>query len=578
MSRQATIAEHDQFERLANIENENPFLYIHRPIIVYERRDGYVVESERREHLDLLIDKRTRTRVLLHRCANVQARDKWHTMAGEAKRVDWPITCYAKQLPMILDYQHKVIGIFGGNRSGKTHGGLQWFCDKIVSRGGKRSEFWFVSYEQRATTIGVQKMVLGQNTGGRMSEPIIPPELVISWPKSHLATDQAIHLADGSRIVMKYASKQGENLMGYSPVAVIVDEGARVRNATNHTVLIARVLDAKGQIAYATTPAAGHWLEEKVHEPGLDYPQAAIKEAEGKKVDIISTSFTMWDNPWQDPEEIETTIRAMGDKDSNVVRREAYGEWVKDGKNLWTDFDETRNTFQGHGRDAEDYGMVCINRVALGSHFRRFDGSWRYVGGMDFNFDPMSVLIAQVECPSDCDQSDRSNWSLRILDEAVRRAENIYSFASWLNRAGIHRGQADDIFARMPIICDASGAYINPPENHKIPAGSSLASTMRDYGFGCEPCNYSKKNRKPKNPGIMDSVSLCHLKFKEGKILIHAERCRKLIYSLHHQLRDEHGMPEKVSNTISDKLSGPIDAMRYLVWSIWGVAPPVRIR
>ncbi len=118
-------------------------VWIHRPILVHEARPKHSrlcqcgcgsarAKSVREiEHIDLLIDRVEGTRKLL---ADQQGWNigKWHELASTAKKIDMPVRCYAKQLPLILDDTHKVIGLFGGVRSGKSTGLAEWFIDGVL--------------------------------------------------------------------------------------------------------------------------------------------------------------------------------------------------------------------------------------------------------------------------------------------------------------------------------------------------------------------------------------------------------------------------------------------------------------
>jgi hypothetical protein len=113
---------------------------------------------------------------------------------------------------------------------------------------------------------------------------------------------------------------------------------------------------------------------------------------------------------------------------------------------------------------------------------------------------------------------------------------------------------------------------------HYTQTAQTPAAIMKRNGFDCRPCSYGEGGR-PKNPSRLDSISLVHMLMREGRLLIHADRCRELIHSFEAEECDARGLPTKVSGTASDRLSGPTDALRYLVWALFGeeFARPVKI-
>jgi hypothetical protein len=59
-----------------------------------------------------------------------------------------------------------------------------------------------------------------------------------------------------------------------------------------------------------------------------------------------------------------------------------------------------------------------------------------------------------------------------------------------------------------------------------------------------------------------------HRLFRQGRILIHS-RCRSLITALDTQEANPDGSIAKESGQLSDRLSSPTDALRYLCWALF---------
>lgn len=576
MSAQTKYDEYRSYEFIEKSLKQGRILWLSRPIRLWgpSEIDGHpeVISEER--YLDVLIDKVDGYRLMRSEALNP---DSWDELADRSHKIDWPCDVYGKQLPMVLDNVHKEIYNSGGSRAGKTHGGGSWFCNRLVEKGGANSQAWWVAPTRSLTQICVDKLVLGTSDGDRFTEAVIPAELIVSYPANENIADQHIYLVDGTRIALRHTAREGKTLIGRSPFAVYVDEAARIDHPIVRTILLNRVLDAKGQVCYGSTPVAEHWTN-AIAENGVDYDDIPDVEGRGEEVNCARLFLTCFDNPWQSKKEIEKTIKNLGGPNEPAVQREVYGRIVPDGDLLWTTFQEDRNTFAGAGRDVEQYEHDNINKTALGRLLRRRAGNWRYVSGMDFNFWPMSILIAQVCVPQGKDPTDKRNWELWILDEVVRKTGNIWEFGKFLrDRAGSIR-KDKDMYAGIPVICDATACQDNPPEGHKT-KGMALSHAMIEMGFGAVPCRYGNGG-KPENPSQIDSVSLCAGLFKEGRIKIHTERCPMLLNSITKQMRTTAGVAYKKSNTESDRLSGPVDALRYLVWAIFNTElhHPLKIR
>jgi hypothetical protein len=573
-------------------------IWIHRPIWIHEHRqpaDGpgickccnsrHAIRVEDLEHIDVLIDRQTG-----RRWVRSQLKDKagFDALAAQAERIDCPIRCSRKQLRVILDREHRVIGVFGGERGGKSTVEAEWFFDRVLERGGIGAQFWWVSKtRKKALAIGLKKLVKGELTD-RWNRPIIPAALVLGYPRG-VQHDVPLLLVDGTEIWFHHASTpDGDNLKGEPPVAVVIDEGCTVDHQANWTQCLMRITDANGQLLTATTPIIGHYLQKEVREQGKSYDDLDLLEPEdAAKVSTVWTSLSQPDNPWLSAESIAQNVKALNG-DELKIRAHIYGEWVAIGRLLWRHFDEVTHLREGPWRDIADWGLVPITKIAAAKFFRGTSSDLTRIGGQDFNVDPHNVVVIQVGVPQGMDSSDRRNWIVFVEDHVQKRG-TVTELAAFLQaEAGRIRKLPSNYFAALAIACDPSGAHKNPHQTHGLKGATTLAREMVRHGFDCRPCHLSDKG-KAMCPPIIDRVSLMHklmsdrVTTPEGvswpRLVIHGSRAPELVYSFKTQIADDRGAPLKRSSTMSDTISGPTDALGYVIWALfsdheWRVTKP----
>lgn len=568
-------------------------IWLHRPIWIHERRQPdntapavceccNSIDAERVEdieHIDVLIDRETGKRKLR---SATQDKAEFDRLAAKAQRIDCPIRCSRKQLSVILDRTHRVIGVFGGERGGKSTVEAEWLFDRVLERGGIGAQFWWVTKtRKKALAIGLKKLVKGEQTN-RWNRPIIPPELVVSYPRS-VQDDRPLLLVDGTEIWFHHASNpDADNLKGEPPIAIVMDEGCTVDHQTNWTQCLLRITDANGQLLTATTPVIGHYLQDEVRKKGTEYSELEnLEPEEAAKVDTVWVSLSQPDNPWLSEQSIERNIKALNG-DELKIRAHIYGEWVAIGRTLWRHFEPAVHLREGPWRDVKGWGLQNITKQASMRFFHRTGSSLERIGGQDFNIDPNNLVVAQICVPKGMDQGNRNNWILFILDHFQKGPATIREFATWLDNATAQMRLPPDYLAKLAIACDPSGAHVNPHASHGLHGGSTLAAEMRRHGYDCRPCNLSEKGL-PVLPSQIDSIALLHklmadrITAPDGTVwprfIVHASRCPELVNSLQTQLADHRGCIEKKSSSTSDVLSGPTDAVRYLAWAVPGPGP-----
>lgn len=584
-----------------NLETRR-LIWVHRPIWIHDRapkgqteicaccNSKHAVRVETLQHIDVLVDRQTGQRWVRSAQPTDADRAKFDGLCQQAQRIDCPIRCSVKQLPVILDRTHRVIGVFGGERGGKSTIEAEWLFDRVLERGGIGSQFWWITKtRKKALAIGLKKLVKGERTD-RWNRPIIPPELVVSYPRG-VQHDIPLLLVDGTEIWFHHASNpDADNLKGEPPIAIVMDEGCTVDHQANWTQCKMRITDADGQLLTATTPVIGHYLQEEVRKIGTSYedlerlktddPEAAAK------VSTVWVSLSQPDNPWLAESSIDENIKGFHG-DELKIRAHIYGEWVAIGRQLWRHFDPQIHLRDGPWRDVKGWGLVNITKPAAMRFFHRTTSSLERIGGQDFNIDPNNLVVAQIAVPKGMDVANRNNWIVFVLDHLQKGPATIREFAAWLGEAPRLFKTPPGYLERMAIACDPSGAHANPHASHGLRGASTLAAEMRRHGFDCRPCNLSEKGL-PVLPSQIDSIALLHklmadrINAPDGsvwpRLVIHASRCEDLVHSLQTQLADHRGGISKKSGTASDVLSGPTDALRYLTWAVPGPGPEYATR
>lgn len=563
-------------------------VHIHRPILLHGRRtDGAqcpCCDSKNAgidqvlPHLDVIFDRVDGTRWVRTE-ENAAAFD---ALAKKAQRIDCPVRCYDKQLPVICDREHKVVGVFGGTQAGKSTVEAEWLFDQILERGGPGAVFWWVGPDQKqARAVGLGKLVKGERTD-RAGKPIIPAELIVSWPR-HSKVDVPLVLIDGSEVYFQHASEtDASNLKAIPVQAIVLDEGCAVRHVVNWNELLSRLTTTGGQLLTASTPVLGNFLKRRVFDVGKTYEQIAA----GAETNTAIANLTVYDNVWQSPANVDEFVKSFG-TDVLAMKLQVYGEWVAAGTRLWRNFNEKLHVVEGPERGCEAYGLKNITPRAAATFFKGTGSPLIEVGGQDFNLHPMNLAAVQVGCPFGLDETDHKNWVLFVHD-LVTRDSDIVQWAEWLrDTAGARHGRAlaANHYSGLAIACDASKGHAN-----KAPQHGDIDPYIREMqraGFDCRPCGLSN-NGKPQNPTIPQRTTLLHRlmadRLKVGdveypRLIVHGTYARELVQSLELQTQNEDGTPYKVSNTRSDRVSGPVDALAYIAWALLGTleAPKTRM-
>lgn len=511
---------------------------LHCPVIleVYDRGPGDKPEVVDEVLFDeILLDPREGSRRVRSQLEN---KDAFDLAARLANRKPITLTVHRGQVDPLLNREHKILAVLSGSRAGKTDWECRWLIIQWLLHGYDGATFGFLCPTRDQTRIVVEKLCIGRDA-------ILPKELVIKWPKTGQTPDQHIYLIDGSKIRLFHGTGDGDNIRGYRIEAFAIDEITAIHKIENYRIAVNRTLDSGGQVAVGSTPKQNHWAK----------PEIIDKESESPD-EIKNYKFTCFDNPWIATKEIDRLIKSMGGPDDPVCRREVFGEWVTDGNMAFPAWDPPRHMRDGDGRHVADYGLMDVTWQACTGFWRRWDGKSGYVGGQDFNINPMTVVVGQAFG----DPNDQSTWGLFVLDEMQTKG-----------RVEEHATALADRYPGIPLSCDPTGARpgTHASQGEYSRGANTNVKIMRTYGFDAKACAY--KDGKAANIRQVDSINLVNWLLKRDRLVVH-KRCTHLRRALQELETTDDGRIAKVSavSSITDQLSAPVDALRYLCWSLFG--------
>ena len=516
-------------------------LHVKTTIEVYDRHPetGNPERVEVRDDLDLLIDPADGYRLL-----RSDDPDRFDAAAVGAKLIHIPITCHEKQAAIITDTTTRVIGVISGQRAGKTHSLAFWMLRQWMLYGGPGALFWWVAPQLSHTQIGVTKLFRGDGPG---ASPVFPPELVRYFPKNKDQSRQYGELIDGSQIAFHHASLKGENLRGFAPRAIGIDEATAIKHRENWTVMLGRCSTHNAQMFAASTPVAGHWIRADVIQ------RATVSDV------VAHHEISIFDNVFEHEDTVRELIEAAGGDADPMVRRDYYGEWLPSSAQLWPHWQPQRHLVTDADIHSIDQmveagllpdGYVDVTERMVAGLWRGHRGA-KVMIGTDFNVWPMSSVMARAFGKP----NDPSTWGLFFVEELLTRG-SVQRHCEELNK----------LYPGAPVSCDATGALPGTHPSQGAARGSTNRLEMEKAGFDAIACN--KKRGVVSPPSQVDSLNLVYRLQIANRIFVHA-RCRRLCEALDSQEREPDGRVKKESNTAADRLSGPSDAYRYLIWPLF---------
>lgn len=214
--------------------------------------------------------------------------------------------------------------------------------------------------------------------------------------------------------------------------------------------------------------------------------------------------------------------------------------------------DDLRRSYQGAWFEQEVLGHFtdvrrgrCYARFDRTRHAKAaqpFDPRVDLLVGIDFNVDPMTAVVAQ-----------RTAEGLAVVGEYKARDADTFALREWLSREW-----APKLAPGRRLVCfpDASGEA-------RSTSGASNAEILRERFIV----------RSPRaNPAQRDRVNAVNRLLREGALAIDS-RCGELIASLEQTVWDDRGRIDKSAGT-----EHITDALGYLVWGLFPIREPTRVR
>lgn len=545
------------------------------------------------EIAELIIDTETGRRV---RPGEVRA-STWATVVAVAQRYEITFRCSRAQRGILLDETGQNLFLSGGNRSGKTTIALVWLAIQWLRRGGPRRRFWLVASTLPKAYELLDKLFVG--TGE--SPPILPAALLALRPDSPRASNLTSIMVDGSIINLRYfeGDPGAERLKSHAIVAGVVDEAAHLPGPDSLAALKGRCLDARGLLCFATTPRPTTFLLDAVVTPAMEFarladddPARATGEHKGARWRFLP--LALLDNPWLDRIAVAQEFAASDPKDPST-RRDFFGEWVSNSGPLWREFDAEVHVHLDEARWIKDMAAT-VAALARGSTMditervgrRLFQTrtsphvaglratNLRVLLGSDVNCHPMSTVALQVSAHPSA-PGDRSRWHLWVSDviqtghaNSLRHGEKLVDIQwvrAWLPTATVSPYQG------CGMIVDPTAISRDPTSHRHGRNPYGLPQTWGALGFDTRAPQYKAKPGVGLVPvgnlGRYDTHLLLHNLLRQKRLHISA-RAAALIKSFIFQEDNGEGIvPATVSHTASDILASPMDALRYLAWSIF---------
>ncbi len=345
----------------------------------------------------------------------------------------------------------------------------------------------------------------------QMARQILWDDLKASIPKRLIAwngineTRMTIRLVNGSRIELKGADNP-DTLRGVGINFLVLDEAQDMKPDTWEKVLRPTLASTGGQVIFIGTPKSFNWLYDLyvLGQRGDTY-----KDDKGK---IVINQWKSWQfptimSPFIPRAEIEHARREM------------------DPKSFKQEFEASFETMSGRVYYAFD------RKVHVGDY--AFNPHLPIIIGQDFNIDPMSSVIMQVQ----------PNGEIWVIDEAILYGSNTQETSDEIARR-FHRQMNQITFYPDPAGASRSHGR-----------GESDLDILRDAGF-------KRIVYRRKHPPVADRVNSVNrlLMSAEGSIRMRFDRkCKKTIEAMEQTIY-------KAGTRDVDKSMGvehPADALGY---------------
>ena len=292
-------------------------------------------------------------------------------------------------------------------------------------------------------------------------------------------TRMSIKLINGSVIELKGADNP-DSLRGVGIHFLIIDEAQDVKAETWELVLRPTLSSTGGKVLFIGTPKSFNWLYDKFVE---GQKGAAYIDPQTKKLvinDWESWQYPTSTSPFIPRKEIEMAKRDM---DPKSFRQEYEASFETMSGRVYYPFD--RRTHVG------DYPFNPRLPIKI---------------GMDFNIDPMSMVVCQ----------EQENGEIWVVDEIILPGSNTQESADEIVRR---------YFRQMNSIC----IYPDPAGNNRSNGrGESALDILREAGL-------KRLKFRKKHPAVQDRVNAVNrlLMTADGSVRLKVDRkCKTFINSL----------------------------------------------
>lgn len=217
----------------------------------------------------------------------------------------------------------KVRLYIGGNRSGKTTGGI---VEDIWWLTGRHPYLDIPRHRPVAGRIvsvdflnGVQKIIIPQ------LKQWVPPSQLRggSWFSAYDAQDRVLNFENGSFVELMSYDQDLDKFAGTSRDFIHYDEEPPEDIRKECQV---RLIDRKGREWFTLTPVEGMlWIFDKIYEPGVG----------GINKDIAVIEVGMEENPYLDEEEVQSYLNGLDEEDRKV---RGHGKFVTRGGLVYKKF------------------------------------------------------------------------------------------------------------------------------------------------------------------------------------------------------------------------------------------------
>ena len=390
----------------------------------------------------------------------------------------------------VLNHEARYKVIVAGRRWGKSRAALI----ALLKAATKKSKqiVWYI-----APTLGQARQTMWD-----VLKDHIPREWVVGEPNE---TRMTIRLVNGSVIVLKGAD-QPDRLRGVELHFVVLDEFQDMKPETWDKIIQPTLTSTRGKAIFIGTPKSfNHFYDLYVKgQRGAVYED---KNGVKRRNPFMSWQFPTMMSPFIPKSEIQ---EAMENTDEKTFNQEYNARFETMSGRVYYAFDR---------------------REHVGKY--PFNPKLPIIVGQDFNIDPMSSVIMQIQ----------ANGEIWVVDEVILYGSNTQETADEVSRR-YHRNLNQVTFYPDPAVTQRSTA-----------AGKSDLEVLKDAGF-------NKIFFKRKHPPIADRVNSVNRLFKtaDGQIKMRVnQHCKGVIASLEQTIY-------KAGTREVDKKMGvehPADALGY---------------